>query len=423
MAISFFMSKNKTQIGVGSLQLTDSHKSAVMAVLDSNQLSPGPKVKEFEKVFAQAHGARYGLFVNSGTDALRIALAALKEAEGWNDGAGVIVPSVTFVATLNVILQANLRPVIADGGLSGFNLDRMTHFMGCTQQAYYKGCVAIMPVHLCGQRQDLTRLKAFAKPLNLKIIEDSCETMGVGPIQGDVACYSTYVCHLMTTGVGGLAITNNRELADLMWSYANHGRRAMGDFVFDRIGYSARATEIQAALGLEELKRLPDYIKARRLIAKTLIDALDPEFWNDLTIPAFNPDGAYMMFPIIIKESSKISRKALCQYLNKNGIETRPLLPLVNQPCYKKFGFDLNDYPQAKQYEKNGFYIGCHPGMSEDDVWHVIETFRRFFYVRWKAKRLSRSTKRIKTIQPHRVGVLADERMARRSGRDQRKAA
>lgn len=378
-------------VKVGALVLRRSDKRAVLDVLDSNQLSPGPKVKQFEHEFSKAHGARYGLFVNSGTDALRIALAALKEVHEWKDGEGVLVPSVTFVATVNVILQVGLKPVFMDAGLDGFNLDRLRHFENCTKGDFFEmpKIRAIMPVHLCGKRLDLDGLKPFVKRYKLKVIEDSCESMGVGPIQGDVACYSTYVCHLITTGVGGLAITNHQKYADVMCSLANHGRDLKGmpgngvrpwktRFKFDRIGYSARATEVEAAIGLQQLKALPAMIKRRQAVAGMFIEGLERRWWNYLDLPiSVDPSHAYMMFPVICKNGT--NRDELCAHLEKNGIETRPLLPLINQPCYKNLGLNPDEFPTAKRYEKDAFYIGCHQNMTDKDVRHVIRMFEKYF--------------------------------------------
>lgn len=379
------------RITVGDLKLTKHEIKAVNAVLKSNQLSPGDKVKQFEREFSKAHGAHYGLFVNSGTDALRIGLAALKEAGKWNDGDGVIVPSVTFVATVNVVLQLNLTPVIMDAGLNGFNVDRLSHFETCTNGQFFKfpKVRAIMPVHLCGKRIDLAPLMPFVKRYKLKVLEDSCECMGVGPIQGDIACYSTYVCHLITTGVGGLAITNDLNLSHLIRSYANHGRDITGMpgnkqrpwgtiFKFDRIGYSARPTEIEAAIGIEQLKQLPNMIKRRREIAAAYINRLERRWWNKLEMPLQIEDNhAYMMFPIITKPGT--SRDKLCAHLQSKGIDTRLLLPLINQPCYKEFNLNIEEFQGAKKYLECGFYIGCHQNMTNRDVQRVLDAFDDYF--------------------------------------------
>lgn len=364
------------QIKIGSVFLSESDKRLVRRVLNSNQITPGPYVDEFQETFSKMHGAKHGLFVNSGTDALRIALATLKEVHGWSDGDLVIVPAVTFVATVNVILQCKLTPYFVDVSMMSFNLnpEAVAHHLKCGSPDRLR---AIIPVHLFGQPCDMDNVLKVAHRYKLKVLEDSCETMGVSKIRGDIACYSTYACHLISTGVGGLAITNNPRYANVMWSYANHGRRDPGVFKFDRIGYSSRATEIQAALGLAELKRLPQYLKRRRQIADRFNTELS-EFWDDLVLPHVldSDPHAFMMYPIVLKETSKRTKKGICRYLAKCGIETRDMMPITNQPCYKHL--KIEHHSVANWINKNGFYIGCHPGMTEKDVAYVIARFRTY---------------------------------------------
>jgi dTDP-4-amino-4,6-dideoxygalactose transaminase len=231
---------------------------------------------------------------------------------------------------------------------------------------------AMMPVHTFGKPCNMDALMLLARLYKLKVIEDSCEMMGVAGLRGDISCYSTYVCHLISTGVGGLALTNNARLAKLMWSYANHGRRESGKFVFDRIGYSARATELQAALGLEELKKLPYYLKRRRAIAEEFNERLS--VYPDLCLPHVMSDDphAFMMYPIVLKEGSRVRKSDLCRHLAKHGIETRDMLPLTNQPCYRGA---LGSFAVSDWVNRCGFYIGCHPLMTRQDIDHVVYTF------------------------------------------------
>lgn len=375
------------RVKVGGLTLTPAHKAVVNKVLASNQLSPGPTCREFEKAFAKEENAKHALFVNSGTDALRIALEALKEKYGWKPGDEVICPSLTFVATLNVILQVGLKPILVDIGMYDLNINP-SNLQRRLETGRPQNLRAIIPVHLLGQRCDMDQILAVAKDRKLRVLEDSCETVGVGGLEGDIACYSTYVCHLMTTGVGGLAVTNDQELSNLMRSFANHGRSVgylpgvpqesdiTKRFRFDRIGYSARPTEIEAALGLIELKNLQKNISRRRVIASKLWDGLSP--FSQLRFVSAT-QSAFMMFPIILREGSTLNKWTLCKFLEKSGIETREILPLTNQPCYKHLKINPKDFPVADWVNKNGFYVGCHPGMKDSDVTFVIETFRRFF--------------------------------------------
>ena len=208
------MKKYPTQIGVGGLELTKYEKDLVNQVLDSNRLTYGPMSKKFEKEFARMHDVKHALFMNSGTSALHIALAALKDRNGWKDGDEVIVPSVTFVASSNIILHNKMNPVFVDVESSTFNIDPYL-----IEQKITSKTRAIVVVHLLGLPANMKPILEIAKKYNLEIIEDSAECMfakydgkSVGSI-GTIGCFSTYVAHFLVTGVGGLATTNNPDIA------------------------------------------------------------------------------------------------------------------------------------------------------------------------------------------------------------------
>jgi perosamine synthetase len=390
------------QIGVGSVFVSKKGREYLNQVLDTNRLSYGPFSKKFESMMAEAHDTKYAVFVNSGTSALQIAVAAMKEKYEWQDGDEIIVPALTFVATSNVILQNNLQPVFVDVDPRYYNLDPRKIEAAITPKTK-----AIMVVHLFGQPADMTAIQEIADKHNLRIMEDSCETMfarhkgtSVGSF-GDIACFSTYACHIICTGVGGLAVTNNLELAVSLRSLANHGRDSiyisMDDdknksskqlglimgrrFNFVRMGYSFRATEMEAALGVAEIEEVGVNIKKRRENACYLLTNLKK--WDHLLqLPKIMPDTehSFMMFPIVVK-GSLVKRDELTLFLEENNIETRPMVPLVNQP-YKKalFGEDLEDrFPIAKYINQNGFYVGCQPDLTLKELKYVVEKFNEFF--------------------------------------------
>jgi dTDP-4-amino-4,6-dideoxygalactose transaminase len=204
------MKKYKKQIGVGGLVLSDREKYLVNKALDSNRLTYGLMSKEFENKFAASHNCKYGLFMNSGTSALQVALASLKDRHGWSDGDEVIVPAVTFVATANIVLHNNMVPIFVDVEKETYNIDPSKIEEKITTKTR-----AIIPVHLLGLPADMDPIIEIAKTYRLSIVEDSCETMfatykgrKVGSM-GDIGCFSTYVAHFIVTGVGGFSITNN----------------------------------------------------------------------------------------------------------------------------------------------------------------------------------------------------------------------
>jgi dTDP-4-amino-4,6-dideoxygalactose transaminase len=255
----------------------------------------------------------------------------------------------------------------------------------------------------------------------LKIIEDSCETMGTRFIDGfennpfytgdrrnkscgsfgDIGCFSTYACHLIVTGVGGIAITKNPVYEQLMRSYANHGRDPyfLGGysqenkkpsleliqkrFLYHRVGYSSRVSEFEAALGIAQLDRLNATLTKRQRNATLLERLLWPARWNGgkgfLQLPPvipINRSHAFMMFPIVIKDES-IDRDLFCLYLERHGVETRPLMPLLMQPIYKTLFGDISEkYPVAHEATTRGFYVGCHQKLEAKDIEYLANTIQ-----------------------------------------------
>ena len=381
------------KIGVGDVRISEAAKANVNKALDDNRLSYGPFSREFERRFAELHGKRFACFVNSGTSALQIGLAAMKEHCGWEDGSEVLVPALTFVASVNVIIQNNLTPRFVDvDSYYGMNLSHVASIVGRYEAGDMPQPVAVMPVHLFGQTAS-PDLRKFCNLLGIKTIADSCETMGVaGCADGEVSCFSTFACHLINTGVGGLALTDDPELARLIRSLANHGRNgiytsiddAMGvretmdaRFQFDRLGYSYRATELEAAIGCAELDVWPENKKARQRNAAYLHTKLAG---LPLELPKVRPghESAWMMFPILA--GSRTERDALEAHLENKGIETRRMLPLTNQPYFKeRFGDIERNFPMSHRVNETGFYVGVHQYLTQPDLDRMARAFRDFF--------------------------------------------
>ncbi len=393
------MKKYKYQIGVGALELSTHEKKLVNKVLESNRLTYGPMSKEFENKFAISHDCKFGLFLNSGTSALQIALAALKDRHGWADGDEVIIPAVTFVATANIVLHNALKPIFVDVESDTYNIDPEKIEEKITDKTR-----AIIPVHLLGLPANMDPIVEIAKTYRLLIIEDSCETMfatyknrKVGSI-GDIGCFSTYVAHFLVTGIGGFAITDNSDLAVDMRSLMNHGRdniyigcsdddEAEGDelqeiidkrFSFIHVGHSFRATEMEAAIGLGQLERADTIVQKREEIANRYTKGLlSLSEFIQLPIVPKDRTHSFMLYGIVVKNDTK---KNLVRYLEDLNIETRDMLPLINQPIYKRLYGNLEDqYPVAKWINKSGFYIGCHSYMKDDEIEFVIKAFHDFF--------------------------------------------
>src|SRR3989344_549600 len=334
-------------IGVGTVSISDRAKKYLNEVIESTRLSPGPFCKKFEHEFAKVHGCEYGIFTNSGTSSLHIAVACLKERYNWQDNDEIIVPPITFIASSNVLIHNNLNPVFVDVEKDTYNLDPKQLKDKITDKTR-----AIMPVHCFGLPSDMDPIIEIAKQHNLKIIEDSCETMLVNykgkPVGSlsDISCFSTYACHLIVTGVGGFCLTNDPESAIIMRSLANHGRDniyiTMDDiqgktgqelkeivtrrFNFIRLGHSFRGTEMEAALGLAQLEEHQEMIKKRKENAEKLTISLkELEEKGIIQLPKIPEDRqhAFMMFPIVLHHQPK---ERIVNYLEEMDIETRDML-------------------------------------------------------------------------------------------------
>lgn len=395
------MFKPDSKLGVGGLEIGPLEKKLVLEVLESRRISAGPFVAQFEQEIARLHGRRFGVMCNSGTSALQIALATLKETEGWADEDEVIVPAVTFIATSNIVLLNGMKPVFVDVDPRYYTIDPQQIEERITARTR-----AIIPVHLFGLPCDMEPIMALAQKHNLKIIEDSAESMFVRykgrPVGsfGAIACFSTYVAHLVVTGVGGMVVTDDAGHAEILKSLISHGRDATyvkidddrtadperlfqivdSRFSFVRLGYSFRTTELEGALGVAQLAHKDEMMRRRQQNAEYLTRGLTP-FRDCLQLPAVPPgsEHAFMMYPLVITDP-RLPRHTLVRFLEMNRIETRYMLPLLNQPIYRRLFGDLEDqYPAARHINRNGFYIGCHPSLSPDALEYMIDKFKEFF--------------------------------------------
>lgn len=372
------------RIDLADWKVTHYQKRLVNKVLKSGRLTYGDMTRELEDGFANIQDHGYALFTSSGTAALKIAIHALKDLYHWEDGDEVMIPSVTFVATMNAVIMNNLKPVLVDVDVETVNMD--PDFI---EKAITKKTKLIIPVHLLGQPADMEAIMRIAEDHNLRVIEDSCETMFVNSEpKGDVICYSSYIAHLLVTGVGGFICTDNGYLATVMRSMMFHGRdesylniddrpvRIADRFHFPRFGYSDRMTELEAALGLGDLKDWHKMILKRQWNASYLAQGLD-----DLPIQVSIPvqdfhNHAFMFFPMIVEE-----RDELTEFLESKGIMTRHMMPLTTQPIVQKYieGDLETQFPAADYINKHGMLIGCHQYLTETDLDYIINTVKEFY--------------------------------------------
>lgn len=373
-----------TNVSLGEFEVTDLARKYINEVLDSGRISYGPLCRRYEEVFAGIHSAKGAVLSNSGTSSLQVALQALKQLHGWPDGSEVIVPALTFVATVNACLHNRLTPVLVDIEPTYYGIDPELILPAITSKTR-----CILPVHPFGQPADMPRIMDIANHFRLSVVEDSCESMFVSVGNrfvgsfGDVGCFSTYAAHIINTGVGGIATSSNPDLLKLMRSLVNHGidltelptgtvydpTYLARKFRFTSIGHSFRITELEAALGLAQLDQWRVILEKRQENAKHLTRNLT--FAKDhFRTPKIRPRSthAFMMYPIVMETMPK---ETIMNHLMVRGVETREMLPLTNQPCYSGL-FNPLDYPVSNHINHHGFYVGCHQGLTRQQLDYMI---------------------------------------------------
>lgn len=397
--------KQKMEIDFGTLSITEHSKKLIKQILDSNRVTTGKYVSEFEKKFASLIGAKEAVAVSSGTDADALALAVMYDFGAKRDDE-VIVPALSFVATGNAVLQAGFKPVFVDIDRKTLNIDPLKIEAAITDKTK-----AIMPVHLMGKPADMDTINHIAKKYNLFVIEDAAEAHGaiykgkpIGTL-GDMAAFSLYVAHMITTVEGGTVVTDRRDFAEVLRSLRTHGRACKCEscvlnitsgycekrfkygknrdirFVFERIGFSSKMNELEAAIGLGNIKIYPEILNKRR---KNLLYMLDKfkEFQPYLYTIEEGADeeiGPHAL-PIILTEEAGFSRDEFVYFLEKHGIDTRSLFLSMPTQCpgFKYLGHKLGEFPNAEYIGDMGLHIGMHQDLKEAHLDYFIRIVDKF---------------------------------------------
>ena len=370
-------------------------------------LTAGRFTEEFEKKLREFTGIRHALFVNSGSSANLLAISALKIFYNLNDGDEVITSAVNFPTTLNPIIQNNLTPVLVDAERGSFNIDADQIEKKITSKT--KGIVL---AHTLGNPFNLNKIKEICEEYNLFLMEDMCDAFGstydgkmVGQF-GDVSTLSFYPAHHITTGEGGAVLTNKPKLKKIIESLRDWGRDCycppgqdntckkrydwqLGGlphgydhkYIYSHVGYNLKSTDMQAALGVSQLKKLPGFIKSRIQNFNYLYEAFSQ--FEDFELPVWEDKSqpSWFGFPISVKSSAKFSRNDLVKYYDENNIGTRLLFAgnIVLQPAY----IDLNmgkpeEFPVANSVVENTFWLGVYPGLTTEHLDFVIKITREF---------------------------------------------
>ena len=371
--------KAQYRVPFGTVSITDEARKLIDEALDNKWVTRGKYVQQFEEQFAAIFGVKYGVAVSSGTDADALACAVLYDF-GAQRGDEIIVPALTFVATGNAVFQAGFKPVFVDVKRETLNIDPDK-----IEKAITKRTKAIMPVHLMGKPADMDKIMALAKKYNLHVIEDAAEAHGaeikgkkIGAI-GHMAAFSLYAAHIVTTIEGGIVITNDAKMADALRSLRNHG--IVGKFEFQRIGFSAKMNELEAAVGLGNIKIFSDILEKRRRNLLYLIEKFKPFQKYFITIQEDKGEkiGPHA-FSIIVKEKAGFSKDEFVDYLEKNSVDSRNLFYSIPTQCpsYKFLGYKLGDFPESEYCSNHGTHIGIHQDIEIDQLDYVADVTAEF---------------------------------------------
>jgi CDP-6-deoxy-D-xylo-4-hexulose-3-dehydrase len=379
------------RIQIGDFVLGDEERGALHRVIASNRISEGPEVKAFERGFSKYIGMKRGVMTNSGTSALLTGLMAMRYAGVLDEGDRVLTTPLTYAATSNAIVAAGLEPIYVDVDPDTFGMLPEL----ALEEAHRVSL--ILPVHLMGYPVDIEAMHAACLP----IFEDSAQAHGslihgktCGSL-GMMSAYSFYIAHNIQLGEAGMLLCNDHDLADVATQVKANGRactchsctRSKGlcpksdlplgaRFTHEYVGYNFKSNELMGAIGNVQLTRLRSIIEKRNENVKYLNEGLS-SVDGEVKLPIYDEDVSYLGYPLIALGNH--SRSIICRFLERAGIETRPLFGCLpfHQPAYSHLR-EVYDgkLPNAKYLGEKGFYIGCHQFLTDDDLDYVIRTIK-----------------------------------------------
>ena len=362
-------------------------------VLLSQKLTMSKITEKFEYEFAKFIGSKYALMVNSGSSANLLASFALinpKKKNRLKNGDKFLIPSVCWSTSLWPLIQCGLKPKFIDVNKDNFCLDETL-----IDQKILKEIKAIVTIHILGNSSNIKKISSAAKKNNIFLIEDTCEALGskynskyLGTY-GDFGTYSFYYSHQITSGEGGMIVCNKKEDYEIIYSLRAHGwdrglkkSSKRNQFNFINSGFNLRPMDLTAAIGLSQFRRLGSMMNVRALNREKIINKIKKsKKWNNQYIffePNKNVSPSWFGFPIMINNINKVNKNKFMNYLNKNGIETRPILSgnFLNQPSAKLYKLNNENlkFYNSQMIEEKGFFIGLPTeNISEKKIYYLSD--------------------------------------------------
>ena len=373
----------RVQVPLSSPDIIEKDIEAVVGVMKTRFLSIGPKVEEFEKRMGSFAGTRYAVAVNSGTSALHLIIRGM----GIGEGDVVITTPFSFIASSNCILFERGRPLFVDIEEETLNLDadKVEKKLESLSKEELEKVKALLVVDAFGQPADWDRFKEIGKKYNLRLIEDSAEALGAeykgkraGSL-GEVGVFAFYPNKQISTGEGGILVTDNEELAKLARSIRSQGRGENGEWLdHERLGYNFRMDELSSALGCSQMERIEEISNKRTKVAGMYGEKLAEV--EEVQVP-FIADYVNRMswFVYVVRLDGKINRDKVIKYLNEEGIQCKPYFtPIHLQPFYRKmFGYKEGDFPVTEDVTGRTIALPFFNNLKEEQIDYVVEKLKK----------------------------------------------
>ncbi|MFC2066194.1 DegT/DnrJ/EryC1/StrS family aminotransferase [Chloroflexota bacterium] len=343
--------------------------------------SEGPFVKQFEEKFSAYIGLKYGVAVCNGTVAIETALAA----PGIKKGDEVIMPTFTIISCAAAAVRLGARPVLVDSEPETWNMD-----VNQIEPKITGRTKAIMPVHIYGHPVDMDPVMELAKKYNLVVIEDAAEVHGAlykgrkaGSI-GDAGCFSFYANKIITTGEGGMVVTDNREIAERAQAYRNLCFKPGKRFYHTELGYNFRMTNLQAAVGVAQLEQIDRFVEIRRGNARKYTERLKNVKGIKTPVEKEWAKNVYWMYAIELSEELGINAVRMAQCLDEKGIATRPFfLGLHEQPVFHEMGLFVGEqYPVAERIARLGLYLPSGHTLTDEQINYICDAVESIIHSR-----------------------------------------
>ncbi len=364
-------------IPVNEPVISEQSKKNLKKAVDTGWLSSsGPFVRQFEEEFAGYLGVKHAITVSNGTAALHVALLAL----GIGRGDEVIVPAFTMGATWMAVMYTGAKPVFVDCELETYNIDP-----DLIKKKITKRTRAIIPVHIYGQACDMDAINKIAKKHKLLVIEDAAEALG-GEYRGrkcgtlsDIACFSFYANKIVTAGEGGMIVTNNAKWAREAERFKDLYHSDKKRFIHEKLGYNFRMTNLQAAVGLGELKNIKKYLAKKQWMAELYEKGLRGVRGISLPQTLAHVKNTFWMYGILIHKSEfGMSRDQLREKLKNTGVDSRDFFyPPEDQPLLKKI-IGSQRFPNTKYLSQNGLYLPSGLAITEKQIQTVYQAIKNY---------------------------------------------